>query len=131
MMAYFVDDEGNIWKDDSLDGVMICKRGRIMLIDCPYYKEYMTGRNNNSPMNCWDEDFMYDEGSTDCNVPGQRRPLCDKKKNGYKDGVFIAKVSKSKLDKALKSFQYRSSLLPENIVKRLDEIEKQLGELKK
>lgn len=101
-----------------------------MEIDCPYYKEYMTGRSANSPMNCWDDDFMYDDGRTDCNVPGCRSPLCDYEKNGYnKKGVFIAKVDKLKLEKALKAFQYKETLKPRNIVKRLDEIEKKLKEI--
>ena len=97
-----------------------------MLIDCPYYKEL----SNHIPagisrFNCWDMGG-WDDYHCNCQVPGKAKPLCDKNKNGYKDGIFIAKVSKDKLDKALKAFQYENSLLPENIVKRLDKIEEQL-----
>lgn len=99
---------------------------KITLIDCPYYKEFSSSVPAGvGYYNCWNE-TGWDDYPCHCQVPGQTIPLCDKKTNGYKRGIFIAKVSKSKLDAALKTFQYKNSLLPENIVKRLDEIEKQL-----
>lgn len=97
-----------------------------MLIDCPYYKEFTTcipaGMSHH---NCWSESG-WDDYPCNCRVPGQTSPICDPKKNGWKNGKFIAKVSKRKLNKTLKDFRYEQSLLPANIVKRLDEIEKQL-----
>jgi len=89
-----------------------------MLIDCPYYTELSrTIPAGTSFFNCW-------HGSTRCKVPGQTKPICNPKKNGYKDGVFIFKVSESELNKAAKDFEYKESLVPENIVKRLNAIEK-------
>lgn len=98
-------------------------------IDCPYYKEYMTGRNANQPTNCWDK-HAYTEDSNLCNVPGQSYPLCNIKRNGYnKKGIFVAKVDKYNLQKVIKDFEYKESLKPENIVKRLSILETKIEKL--
>jgi len=100
-----------------------------MKIDCPYYKEfasYMPG--GMSRYNCWGEGG-WDDYPCNCNVPGETSPICDPKKNGWIKGKFVAKVDKLKLEKALKAFQYKETLKPRNIVKRLDEIEKKLKEI--
>ena len=88
------------------------------LIDCPYYKEF-------DGFNCWGE-HSWDDYPCHCQVPGEELPLCNPDTNGWKRKKFIAKVGKDKLEKALESFRYAETLLPENIVKRLDAIESQM-----
>uniref|UniRef100_A0A6M3JI64 Uncharacterized protein n=1 Tax=viral metagenome TaxID=1070528 RepID=A0A6M3JI64_9ZZZZ len=88
------------------------------MIDCPYYKEFMTGRNGNSPTNCFDEDAWHGD-RIHCNVPGQTYPICDYKKNGWKNDVFVAKVDKSKLKECLEKWELSEALKPVNLLRRL------------
>ncbi len=99
-----------------------------MLIDCPYYKEFTTHMPAGmGHYNCWSESG-WDDYPCNCRVPGQASPICNPKTNGWKDGVFVSKVSKLKLDEVLKQYEYKKSLDPRNIIKRIDDIEKMLRE---
>ena len=100
------------------------------LIDCPYYEEW-SGQYKGQ---CWNE-HPWSDWPDSCKVPGEESPICNRKKNGWKvvDGkeVFLKKVDSTKLKKALDKFNYKESLKPENMLKRIISLEEQIEKLQK